>query len=150
MAAGTSTCSTPASSDPNKAELHQSCVRAPFQCRLTVEHGGHDIPEERIRARWTSSRQNLIRLLPHLAHLEVFDNSADVAPGEALPDPKIVLEMKVGIVLYPALDDSDACGAVPDWAKPVVAAAFRLHREKGASASATPREVAPVEPTKPA
>lgn len=97
--------------------------------RLRVEHGGHDIAEERIRARWMSSRQNLIALLPHIAHLEVFDNSTDVAPGEALPDPKLVLEMKDGVVLYPPLEDPKACGTIPDWLKPVVAAAFRLHKE---------------------
>jgi len=97
--------------------------------RFRVDHGGHDIPEERIRVRWTSSRQNLIGLLPHFVHLQVFDNSADVAPGEPLPDPKLVLEMKSGIVVYPSLDDPEACGAIPDWAKPVVAAAFRLHKE---------------------
>lgn len=98
-----------------------------MRVHLRVGHGGHHIPEERIRTRWTSSRENLIELLPHLAHLQVFDNSADVAPGELLPDPKLVLEMNSGIVLYPALNDQEACNAIPDWAKPIVAAAFRLH-----------------------
>src|SRR5580658_7836926 len=47
-----------------------------------VRHGGHDIPEEKIRARWETSRENLIALLPRLAHLQVFDNSAEAAPGD--------------------------------------------------------------------
>jgi predicted ABC-type ATPase len=98
--------------------------------RLRVKYGGHDIPDDRIRARWTTSRQNLIGLLPYLADLEVFDNSADVAPGEPLPDPKLVLALKRRAVLYPPVDDPEACGVIPDWAKPVVAAAFRLHKEK--------------------
>jgi predicted ABC-type ATPase len=122
--------------------------------RLRVEHGGHDIPESRIRARWTSSRENLIALLPRLSHLEVFDNSADVAPGEPLPDPKLVLEMKRGVVLYPPLDDATACDAIPDWAKPVVAAAFRIHRERRKSrpvpASATPAAAVSAEAARPA
>jgi predicted ABC-type ATPase len=108
--------------------------------RLRAEHGGHDIPEERIRARWTSSRENLIILLPHLFHLEVFDNSIDVAPGQTVPDPKLILEMKQGLVVAPALDDTEACEAVPGWAKPVAAAAFRLHKERGGSG------LAPVSP----
>ncbi|HUH83074.1 MAG TPA: AAA family ATPase [Stellaceae bacterium] len=108
-------------------EKHMSRVR------LRVEHGGHDIPEERIRARWSSSRENLVALLPHLFHLQVFDNSVDVAPGEPVPDPKLILEMKQGVLLAPALDDAEACETVPDWAKPVVAAAFRLHKERSGS-----------------
>jgi hypothetical protein len=31
-----------------------------------VAHGGHDIPEQKIRERWTGSRENLIRLPVHI------------------------------------------------------------------------------------
>lgn len=103
--------------------------------RLRVRYGGHDIPEERIRQRWDSSRANLIALLPRLAHLEVFDNSIDVAPGMPLPDPRLVLETRNGLVLYPARDDVEALTAIPPWAKPIVAAAFR--------GSAAPRSARP-------
>ena len=46
-----------------------------------VEAGGHAIAEQKIRERWVASRANLIKLLPHLARLQVFDNSAQAAPG---------------------------------------------------------------------
>jgi predicted ABC-type ATPase len=36
--------------------------------KLRVRHGGHDIPEEQIRNRWETSRQNLIEPAPRLAH----------------------------------------------------------------------------------
>ena len=100
-------------------ELHMTRVR------LRVRYGGHDIPEAKIRERWDSSRQNLIALLPLLAHLQVFDNSAEAAPGEDVPFPMLVLEMKNGRVLHPDRGDVDALQATPDWAKPIVAAAFR-------------------------
>jgi len=92
--------------------------------RLRVSQGGHDIPEERIRSRWTSSRQNLVGLLPRLAQLQVFDNSAEAAVGEDVPFPLLVLEMKDARVLYPGRSDRRALEATPDWAKPIVAAAF--------------------------
>jgi predicted ABC-type ATPase len=95
--------------------------------RLRVRHGGHDIPEERIRARWDRSRQNLIALMPRLAHLQAFDNSATVAPGEDVPYPRLVLEMRDARVLHPGRDDVEALEATPDWAKPIIAAGFRCH-----------------------
>ena len=60
-------------------ELHIARVRA------RVARGGHDIPEATIRARWPAAVANLIALLPHLAQVQVHDNSATVAPGEAVP-----------------------------------------------------------------
>lgn len=93
--------------------------------RLRVRHGGHDIPEERIRKRWMSSRQNLIALLPRLAGLQVFDNSQEARPGADIPEPLLVLEMKGGRVLYPKRDDIEALQATREWAKPIVEAAFR-------------------------
>lgn len=93
--------------------------------RLRVRHGGHDIPEARIRKRWASARRNLIALLPRLARLQVFDNSREAAPGAAIPEPVLLLEMKNGRVLYPRRDDVEALQATPDWAKPIVEAAFR-------------------------
>ncbi|HWK47804.1 MAG TPA: zeta toxin family protein [Stellaceae bacterium] len=93
--------------------------------KIRVGHGGHDIPEEKIRKRWESSRQNLIKLLPRLAHLQVFDNSKEAALGEDVPPPVLVLEMKTGRLIYPGHDDAEALKATPEWAKPIVAAAFR-------------------------
>jgi predicted ABC-type ATPase len=92
---------------------------------LRVRHGGHDIPEQRIRERWTSARRHLISLLPHLRALQVFDNSLDAPPGEPTPEPRLVLEMEDGRVLHPAHGDLAALKATPGWAKPIVEAALR-------------------------
>ena len=99
------------------ADLHLRRVRS------RVAHGGHDIPEEKIRERWTRSRENLIRLLPHIHHLRVYDNSRKGDPEEGRkPRPVLLLEMKRGKITAPA----DLSGA-PDWAQPIIAAAIHLH-----------------------
>lgn len=105
-------------------ELHVERVR------LRVEHGGHDIPEPTIRARYTRSLAHLIELLADLSYLAVYDNSASVAPGEVLPDPVLVLEMESGRALFP--HDAASLLAVPDWAKPLVEAALSLGDDKTA------------------
>ncbi|WP_017903081.1 AAA family ATPase [Pseudomonas asplenii] len=92
--------------------------------RLRVARGGHDIPEPKIRERWVNSRVNLISLMPYLTHLQVFDNSTDVAPGEAIPDPLLVLEMAGGQLLSPDPKDAQALQAIPVWARPLVQAAI--------------------------
>ena len=48
--------------------LHIARVRA------RVARGGHDIPEARVRDRFDTSRLNLIRLLPRLTELVVYEN----------------------------------------------------------------------------
>lgn len=95
---------------------------------LRVRHGGHDIPEQRIRERWTNARANLISLLPQLKALQVFDNSLEAAPGETIPEPRLVLEMEDGRVLHPAQGDLAALKATPGWAKPIVEAVLRAAR----------------------
>jgi predicted ABC-type ATPase len=87
-----------------------------------VAAGGHDIPEAKIRERWTRARANLIGLMPHLAWLRVFDNSTDAAPGAAVPDPLTVLEMQHGRLLWPT--DAADWRHTPDWAKPLLEAAL--------------------------
>jgi len=99
------------------ADLHLHRVRS------RVAHGGHDIPEEKIRERWNRSRENLVRLLPLIDHLRVYDNSAEADPAEGHhPKPVLLLEMQRGKITAP----SDLSGA-PDWAKPIIAAAIHLH-----------------------
>jgi predicted ABC-type ATPase len=97
-------------------ELHIARVRA------RVARGGHDIPEAAIRRRFEHSRINLIMLLPVLASLRVYDNSheADPASGKT-PKPLLVLHMQRGRIVNP--QDPPR---VPEWAKPVAAAAMRL------------------------
>jgi predicted ABC-type ATPase len=101
-------------------ELHLRRVRA------RVASGGHDIPEAKIRERWTGSRRNLIRLLPYLARLQVFDNSAEAAPGEPIRPPVLLLDMSMGKILSPDSTDPRQLAGIPDWAKPVIEAAIRL------------------------
>ncbi len=89
-----------------------------------VTKGGHAIPEKKIRERWTSSRENLIRLMPAIHHLLVFDNSAEADPAKGQPPrPVLLLEMKRRKITAPS-DLSQA----PDWAKPILAAAIKLHQ----------------------
>ena len=91
-----------------------------------VASGGHDIPEHKIRERWISSRMNLIRLMPLLARLQVFDNSAEAAAGQEIPDPVLLLEMAGGRLVFPEPDDATALNATPDWARALVQAAIEL------------------------
>lgn len=98
-------------------DLHLQRVRS------RVANGGHNIPEEKIRERWTRSRENLIRLLPHIEHLRLYDNSAESDPAEGhRPQPVLLLEMQQCKITAPA----DLSGA-PDWAQPILAAAIHLH-----------------------
>lgn len=91
-----------------------------------VSRGGHDIPEAKIRARYPQAQRNLIALMPHLAHLRVYDNSAEVAIGRAVPDPLLVLELAAERLVTPAADDHTALEQTPDWAKALVEAALSL------------------------
>jgi predicted ABC-type ATPase len=91
-----------------------------------VAGGGHDIPENKIRERWIASRANLIKLLPRLTHLQVFDNSITVRSGEEIPAPTLVLEMVGGELVFPDLNDAEALAAIPLWAQPIVQAAIEL------------------------
>lgn len=89
-----------------------------------VRRGGHDIPEADIRRRYTSSQINLIRLMPRLTGLAVFDNSAqaDPATGRA-PEPVLVLQLERDKIVGPP-----DLRATPEWAKAIVAAALKLGR----------------------
>lgn len=95
-------------------ELHLQRVRN------RVNAGGHDIPEHKIRERYVGSRANLVKLIPHLASLRVYDNSAENDPKTGKrPEPLLLLHMDSGkIVAHIALDQ------VPQWAKPILAMAF--------------------------
>lgn len=91
---------------------------------LRVSRGGHDIPEARIRERYVASVANLVRLLPHLAQLQVYDNSADAAPGTPVPDPRLLLQMERGRITWPR--EVQALRDMPDWAKPVLETALSM------------------------
>ncbi len=97
-------------------ELHIARVQS------RVRHGGHDIPEENIRERYTQSRLHLIQLLPKLTELLVYDNSqeADFKASKP-PKPRLILHLIQGKI-------TELCdlASVPEWAKPIVAEASRL------------------------
>lgn len=96
------------------ADLHVQRVK------IRVAAGGHDIPEQKIRERWDTSRQNLIRLLPHVSEVVVFDNSksVDLQGGEA-PRPRKLLHVKERVFVADPAE-------IPTWAKPLVQAAIKL------------------------
>ena len=99
-------------------ELHIGRVQA------RVRRGGHDIATEHIYRRFQHSRLNLIELMPHLTALRVYDNSADADPATGkTPKLKLVLRMERGKIRNP----SDL-KHTPEWAKPIVATALKLHQ----------------------
>lgn len=99
-------------------ELHLQRVAA------RVAAGGHDIPAARIRQRFDSSRANLIRLLPQLSTLHVYDNSC--APdADGLVEPQVVLEMDRHGLHYPS--SPAELERTPAWARPIVMGALKLH-----------------------
>ena len=97
-------------------ERHIARVKA----RVSV--GGHDIPETKIRERYRTALQNLIALLPCLAHVQVYDNSVEALPGASIPDPVLVAEMHGGKLTWPTALKS--LKGTPQWAKPLLEAAL--------------------------
>lgn len=89
--------------------------------RRRVARGGHDIPAPKIRERYDRSRLNLIRLMPRLTELRVYDNSKEADPGDAhVPDPLLVLHMVNGQIV----STCDLSAALT-WTKPILMAAMR-------------------------
>lgn len=92
-----------------------------------VRLGGHDIPEAMIRRRFESGPRNLIRLMPRLASLRVYDNSAPGDPAAGIaPKVLLVLHMEKGRIVGPK-----NLTRTPEWAKPIVARAMELHGKSG-------------------
>ena len=101
-------------------ELHIARVRA------RVARGGHDVPEERIRQRYARSLLNLLRLMPRLIELRLYDNSREADPhAGAAPEPRLILHLNRGQL-------ARVCDlpSTPAWAKPVVLAALNIAAEK--------------------
>jgi predicted ABC-type ATPase len=91
-----------------------------------VAHGGHEIPEAKIRERYPASLANLIDLMPLLSKLQVYDNSYEAAAGQEIPDPILLLELTAGRLTRP--QRAEQLEATPEWAKPLVEAALGLGR----------------------
>ena len=99
-------------------ELHLLRVAA------RVKAGGHDIPKEKIRERWQNSRLNLLRLLPHLRELILWDNSAEANFKDIRPRPVLLPHLQNAEIIAPK-----NLTHTPEWAQPIVAAAIiRAHR----------------------
>lgn len=105
----------------SSVELHIARVKA------RVEKGGHPIPEEKIRERFDRSRLNLIRLLPRLTELLLYDNSNETDPdaGER-PELMLLLHMASGKIV-----GSCNLQSIPEWAKPILAAALKMAEVRG-------------------
>jgi predicted ABC-type ATPase len=99
-------------------ELHIQRVRA------RVARGGHDIPEQKIRERYNQSRSNLIRLLPVLMDLRVYDNSHEADPSAGrLPKPRLILHFAHRRVIAHC-----ELRTAPAWTKPILMEALKLER----------------------
>jgi predicted ABC-type ATPase len=95
-------------------------------CRR-VASGGHDIPEAKVRERYARGRENLIRLMPWLASLRVYDNSIEADPATgAEPRPVLLVAMQRGRIVHPS-NLRSLLGTAPHWAKPIVNTALKLH-----------------------
>lgn len=97
-------------------ELHIERVR------LRVAQGGHDIPETKIRQRYDRSRLNLLRLLPKLTELRLFDNTAERdEQTQQWPEPKLLLYWRRGRIVK-----QFDVRQMPEWAKPILQMAMEL------------------------
>jgi predicted ABC-type ATPase len=97
-------------------ELHIQRVRA------RVARGGHDVPEQKIRERYARSLLNLLRLLPKLTELRLFDNTPEA-------DPRTGTAPQLTLILHLDRDRiATVCDltSTPAWAKPVVLAVLRM------------------------
>tara|TARA_R110001599_G_C12274486_1_gene661909 strand:+ start:3033 stop:3644 length:612 start_codon:yes stop_codon:yes gene_type:complete len=92
-------------------ELHIERVAA------RVARGGHDIPEAKIRERWTGAIHNMLGLIPRCAAVRVFDNSE---PSDRDGPQPVCLFSLVGNSF-----DSLPVESMPEWAKPLASAAIR-------------------------
>lgn len=108
----------------DSVELHIERVRQ------RVARGGHDIPREKIAERYDSGRKNLVRLLPQLASMRVYDNSVEANPAQGLtPAPRLLLHCVERRIVAPTKLRS-LLRDTPKWAKPIVAAALHLHLQR--------------------
>ncbi len=96
----------------SSAELHLERVKA------RVAAGGHNIPEAKIRQRYEDSRANLVKLIPYVTTLHVFDNSLGIG-ADGKPQIKLILAVDRQVL---KMDIQQ----VPDWAKAIAMAA--VHR----------------------
>lgn len=86
-----------------------------------VARGGHDIPESKIRERFNSSRENLLRFIGTKAELRVWDNSTQTTDGS--PAPEEIFRVQRGKILVPA---DRVLAKTVSWAQPLLQRALNL------------------------
>jgi predicted ABC-type ATPase len=91
--------------------------------KARVARGGHDIPVAKIRERYPRSLANLVSFLGKAAEIHVFDNSVETLDG--VPHARLVFRMRGQRIVAPDL--GSLIYDTPDWAKPIAAAAIRVH-----------------------
>lgn len=92
-----------------------------------VLRGGHPIAAEKIRERYPKSLANLIKLLGCASEVRVYDNSAESPDGT--PRARLVLSMSQRQIVKPPAQELVA--TAPEWSRPIVAAAIRIHELHG-------------------
>ncbi len=85
---------------------------------LRVTHGGHAIPEDKIRSRYVDSLLHLNMLIPVVSMVTVYDNSADAVNGESIPELIDVAIIENGQLVWPLT--ADDIRKTPKWAKPIL------------------------------
>lgn len=106
-------------------DLHIARVKA------RVAAGGHDIPEAKIRERYPRALLHLVGLMPHLSQLQVYDNSTEATNDGKVRNPKLLLQMEHGKLIWPEHNDVSALRKTPTWAKSLLGAALSassMHR----------------------
>jgi hypothetical protein len=69
------------------------------------------------------SRLNLIRLIPPLTELRVYDNSIEADPqAGAFPQPTLILHLREGRIV-----NSCDLAAAPEWTKPILLVALKYN-----------------------
>lgn len=86
-----------------------------------VAKGGHDIPETRIRDRWSNAIHNMMKLIPRCQAVRVYDNSAPITGG------------KTGAICLFALVDGklqqQPVSPIPEWAAALASVAIKRSLE---------------------
>jgi predicted ABC-type ATPase len=100
----------------SSVDLHIARVRA------RVARGGHDIPVEKIRERYSKSLANLLKLIGTASSVQVFDNSEETADG--VPGARLVFRMHGRKIVEPSR--ARLLATCPEWAKPLAAPALRV------------------------
>ncbi len=88
-----------------------------------VAGGGHDIPSEKIRERFESSRAKLLKFIGTRAEIRVWDNSYQTADGS--PAPVEIFRMHNRRLIIPK---GRAVTKTASWAQPLVAKALSTVR----------------------